>query len=84
MSFFTKLNERTDLMSEMARRVGVDWSRIVGEAPERVSDFRTAALVCAQCSAEGPCRAWQASHDHAEMAPDYCLNRDRLAALKDA
>ncbi|SEO49243.1 hypothetical protein SAMN04490248_10611 [Salinihabitans flavidus] len=84
MSFFKKINDRTDLMSEMARRVGVDWSRIVGDSPERVRAFREAALICTQCTAEGPCRAWQASHDHAEAAPGYCLNRERLAALKDA
>ncbi|MDO6482762.1 DUF6455 family protein [Shimia thalassica] len=81
MGIFKKLDDHSDLMGKMSDKVGVDWGEKISEHPEMARQYRTAVMTCTQCKSVGECRGWQATHDHADAAPDYCLNKDLLAQL---
>lgn len=82
MKLFRKIDRRADMMSSMAEKVGVDWSKLVTRDPEMAVDYRSAVLTCFGCQHEGACVKWQALHESSEQTPRFCPNSDRLTALR--
>lgn len=75
MGFFKRLEENTELFHGMTDRLGLDLIDTLEHAPEKAQQFRAAVLSCSACDKACDCKAWQADHDHADTAPDYCRNR---------
>ena len=84
MKLFTKLDEHSHLMGTMSDKVGVDWGELLVQNPELAREYRNAVMTCTHCKDVGECKGWQATHDSAPEAPDYCLNRDLLGKLAEA
>jgi hypothetical protein len=83
MNLFKKLDDHSDLMGKMSEKVGVDWSEKLADNPELARQYRSAVMTCTHCRSVGECKGWQAEHDSAEAAPDYCLNKDLLGHLAE-
>jgi len=70
------------LVDDMARTLGVDLEESVLRAeitPEEVVD---AVLNCTGCTSPETCRGWLEATDSAEAPPEYCRNKQTLAALR--
>lgn len=81
MGFFDRLTRHEPLFHGMADRLGVDIGDWIGRSPARAGDYRAAMMSCAGCRSGAACEVWQASHDRAEHAPDFCRNRHLLDTL---
>lgn len=81
MGLFARLAAHEELFQGMTDRVGADVSTWVYETPRNAAAYRTAMFSCTACTSGEACADWQASHDHAEAAPDFCRNRRMLNAI---
>lgn len=69
------------LLIGMARRVDADLGGAMCEGRLDGSDWAGMVQSCRGCPCAESCRHWLDSHARAEAAPEYCVNRDRLAGL---
>ena len=83
MKLFKKMDDHSNLMGTMSKKVGVDWSEVLVEHPEMAKQYRNAVMTCTHCRDVGECKGWQAEHESALEAPDYCLNRELLGKLAE-
>lgn len=84
MGLFNKIDHRTGVMTRMAQTLDVDFAEAMARSPETVRDYRQAVMRCVACGHEGECSTWMDTHPHAAEAPDYCRNKDIMAALSKA
>ncbi len=70
------------LMTGMADHIGADLGAALADG--RLSQDEHMAMVaqCRDCTKPDACILWMIDHDHAEAAPDYCLNGERLGTLR--
>ncbi|TMV06382.1 adenylosuccinate lyase [Ruegeria sediminis] len=81
MGLFSKLAKSTDLMQGMADRLGVDLSEAICNSPDtEAAKYRGAVIRCSCCADQGACAELQAQNDRLAEAPDYCMNREMMAA----
>lgn len=81
MGIFSRLNESGLLLDGMAERLGVDLRAGMDTAPDAAAArYRTMVLACAGCGERVACTGLQAANARLSAAPEYCRNRERLAA----
>jgi hypothetical protein len=81
MGLLDKIDRRADVMNRMAETLDVDFAAAMAQNPGTVREYRQAVIRCVACGHEGECTEWMDSHPHAEAAPEYCRNKDIMAAL---
>lgn len=80
MSFFSKYDQHTALMTRMADTLGqdLDTQMQMGELPPQ--EFRTMVFNCLACREAGECKQWLDAQDGlADAPPPYCRNKARLS-----
>lgn len=83
MPVFRTLDHHAELVARMAETLGVDLGQAILDRRIDGQGLRSAVVACCACEAADACPGWMdAQATPAPEAPDYCRNRDRLAALK--
>mgnify|MGYP000409029411 CR=1 FL=1 len=59
MNLFKKLDQRTELMTTMSEKLGLDLGEEMANFHLSPEHYRAAVLRCARCQSVGECRAWQ-------------------------
>ncbi|ROU02564.1 DUF6455 family protein [Histidinibacterium lentulum] len=81
MGFLSRLSHSGVLLDGMAGRLGVDLNAGMERAPDAAAArYRAMVLACAGCAGHRACAGLQAAHETLDAAPDYCRNKERLAA----
>ncbi|MEM9975267.1 MAG: DUF6455 family protein [Pseudomonadota bacterium] len=79
----TMLVGRAWLMRGMAATAGVDFDRAIADGDLTQDEYDGMVRRCAECTAGETCMRWRA--EGAPGAPDlpsYCLNHERIDALR--
>ena len=80
---FDKLARHSDLMNQMARKVGVSLGEAVVAGDLGPEALRGAVFRCTQCANVAECEAFLADSEvSAADVPDYCLNRWMISGLQ--
>ncbi|MGC1496470.1 MAG: DUF6455 family protein [Sulfitobacter sp.] len=83
MAFFSKISKSADLMFGLTERMDVDLGTRVLENPEQAAqEYRAMVMRCTGCSNPGGCAKLQRTQEHIKEAPEYCMNRDTLNAMR--
>lgn len=81
MGIFSRLDQSGRLLDGMAERLGVDLRAGMDTAPDTAAArYRAMVLACAGCAEREACTGLQAATARLDAAPEYCRNRERLAA----
>jgi hypothetical protein len=77
MGILSKIEKSADLVKGLSDRIGFDIASQIRSDPQSVGPkYRNVVLRCTSCTNQAECAQLQASNDHLDRAPDYCLNRD--------
>lgn len=79
MDVFRRITLHAPLMEQMTRKLGVHDKLFALPASTGVA--RRAAERCLECEHAGECTKWLAETRSAELAPDYCNNKDLFVRL---
>ena len=71
------------LVQGMAHRLGADLVDAFADQRLEAEEWSEMITRCRSCSSPGACRKWLDLTEHADAAPDYCLNGDRLSELAE-
>ena len=82
MSVFSRLDRHAALTERMAGALGVDIAEETMSGNFTPNDYRNAVFACTGCTQPEACLDWlEANGDHADLAPDYCRNKERFERL---
>lgn len=85
MGLLSKLSKSTDLVNGMANRLGADLGDLVASDPIlQGPKYRSMVLRCSGCTDQDACGELQAGCASLDHAPDYCVNKDILEAVRTA
>lgn len=85
MKLFSKLASHTDLVNGMATRLGADLGEMILRNPDtEAAHYRSMVMKCTGCRDPEGCRSLLEANDHLSEAPDYCVNKATLEALREA
>lgn len=85
MGLFRKMSLSTGLVNGMSDRLDVGLIDAVIRNPEEMAqEYRAMVLRCSTCTQQDACTKLQATHDHLDHAPEYCLNKAELKAYSKA
>lgn len=79
----TKLEERSPLVSGMMGRCGADVGEAFRQGVTNPRQYRECLERCAGCDETEACRMLLEEGDAREGAPDYCLDKEEIEAVKD-
>jgi len=84
MEMFDRIDRHALLVQKMAETVEADLGEALIAGRIRPEGLRAAVLRCTRCEAADACEDWLDDHaaTGADVAPDYCLNRELLARLR--
>ena len=69
------------LVQGMAKRLGADLTEAFDSGELGAEEWSDMVTRCRGCSEPGACRKWLDETEHADAAPDYCENSERLSEL---
>lgn len=83
MGFFSTLSNSIDLVTGMAERLHSEMAELLVQDPQRYAPvLRSMAINCNGCPARADCRRLQDRSLHLNAAPQYCLNKPAMDALR--
>jgi len=80
---FSKIDRHAGLVNRMADALDVDFAEELQRGRLMPQELRSAVFRCTNCSNPDSCEAWLEAHaDGADDTPEYCRNRNLMAALR--